>query len=306
MANILITGGTGMVGRALTKKLTADGHQVVVLSRNPAKGKPQQGVRYAAWNVGAGTIDQQAVADADVLVHLAGANVAQGRWTAARKKEIVDSRVQSGALLVKALREMPNKIHTVVSASAIGWYGADPQIPNPKPFAETAPADDEFLGKICVQWESAIEPVEELGKRLVILRIGIVLSNEGGAFAAFKKPAQFGIQAALGTGKQMISWIHIDDLVGLFQKAIADKNMTGVYNAVAPQPVSNERMMEEIGKHGHKLASVKVPQFLLKLALGEMSIEILKSATVRSAKAEAAGYVFQFPSVQTAVANLMR
>ncbi|RYF85268.1 MAG: NAD-dependent epimerase/dehydratase family protein, partial [Chitinophagaceae bacterium] len=191
MATILITGGTGMIGRALTKELLRQGHQVTVLTRRTKPSK--SGIAYKEWDVEKGAIDKTAIEEADYLVHLAGANVADGRWTDKRKKEIVDSRVKSGELLVKSLKEIPNKIKAVVSASAIGWYGPDPQVPNPKPFVETGAADNAFLGKTCEQWESAIWPVADLGKRLVIYRIGIVLSNEGGAYAEFKKPLKFGV-----------------------------------------------------------------------------------------------------------------
>lgn len=303
MAKILITGGTGMIGRALTKELLINEHQVMVLTR---KAKPSKdGVTYKEWDVEKGTIDQTAIEQAEYIIHLAGANVADGRWTDRRKKEIVESRVKSGNLLVKALREIPNGVKGVVSASAIGWYGPDPIVPNPKPFVETDPADDAFLGKTCQQWEGAIWPVADLGKRLVIYRIGIVLSNEGGAYAEFKKPLSFGVASILGSGKQVVSWIHIDDLVKLFITAIDDENLQGVYNAVSPQPVSNKELILAIAK-GRKqfYLPIPVPTFGLKLALGEMSIEVLKSATVSSRKIESAGFRFSYPSIADAVNNL--
>ncbi|HVG12577.1 MAG TPA: TIGR01777 family oxidoreductase [Flavisolibacter sp.] len=303
MATVLITGGTGMVGTALTKELLQRGYSVIILTRK--KKAPAHGVTYAQWNIKEGTIDRSAIEQTDHIVHLAGANVADGRWTAKRKQEIVDSRVLSGNLLVKALGEIPNKVQTVVSASAIGWYGADPRIPNHTPFVEGDSADNSFLGTTCQQWERAIRPMASLDKRLIIYRIGIVLSNDGGAFAEFKKPLRFGIASILGSGKQVVSWIHIDDLVELLLYAIENRRMVGTYNAVAPRPVSNEKLIRTIAEDkGGFYVPTPVPNFALKTMLGEMSIEVLKSATVSSEKLETLGYKFKFPQIEKAVENL--
>ena len=306
MATVLITGGTGLIGQALTKELLSKGYEVIILTRNPNKEKQTAGqVSYVGWNLAAQTIDEKAIQKADYIVHLAGANVAGGRWTEKRKKEIVESRTKSGQLLVKALKQIPNKIKTVVSASAIGFYGPDPIIPNPKPFVETDPSDNSFLGRTCVQWESAIDPVIESGKRLVKFRTGIVLSNDSGAYAEFKKPLKFGIASVLGSGKQIISWIHINDIAGLYLYAIENEKIEGVYNAVAPQPVSNKKLIETMAREKAGFSvTAHVPEFVLKTMLGEMSIEVLKSATVSNKKTEAAGYVFMFPGIEAAVRNL--
>jgi uncharacterized protein (TIGR01777 family) len=307
MATVLITGGTGLIGQALTKELTAKGYEVIILTRriNPSKEKPQPLVSYAVWNIEQQTIDKKAVQKADYIIHLAGANVAGGRWTQNRKRLIRESRTKSAALLVKALKEIPNKVKAVVSASAIGWYGMDPQVPNPKPFVETDPSDASFLGQTCKLWESSIEPVMDLGKRLVKLRTGIVLSNKDGAYAEFKKPLRIGIAPVLGNGKQILSWIHINDIAGLYLYAIENEKMQGVYNAVAPQPVTNRQLILAMAKAGNKFyITVPVPEIALKTGLGEMSIEVLKSATVSNKKAEKAGYLFMFPSIEAAVHNL--
>lgn len=302
---ILITGGTGMVGNALTKALVAAGHSVIILTRNPASAKPAPGVTYQAWNPSAQTIDARAIENADAIVHLAGANVADGRWTAKRKQEIVDSRVQSGELLVKALKEAPNKVQTVISASAIGWYGGDPVAPNPMPFVETDKADTSFLGATCQKWEAAIAPVQALGKRLVTYRIGIVLSREGGAYAEFAKPFRFGVASVLGNGRQVVSWVHIDDLVRLLTEALTNKKLDGIYNAVADVPVSNRELIQTMAKaKGGFHITAPVPAFVLKAMLGEMSIEILKSATVSNGKLRQAGFAFAFPEIAKAVKEL--
>ncbi len=292
-----------MVGTALAKELLKKEYSVIILTRR--QKAPSNGITYAQWNIKEGTIDRAAIEAADHIVHLAGANVAEGRWTEKRKQEIVDSRVLSGNLLVKALSEIPNKVQTVVSASAIGWYGADPRVPNHTPFIEGDTADNSFLGTTCQQWERAIRPMASLDKRLIIYRIGIVLSNEGGAYAAFKKPLRFGVASILGSGEQVVSWIHIDDLVALILYALDNKKMVGTYNAVAPQPVSNEKLIRAIAADkGGFYIPVPVPDFALKTMLGEMSVEVLKSATVSSRKLQTLGFPFKFTQIEEAVASL--
>ncbi|MGB3154499.1 MAG: TIGR01777 family oxidoreductase, partial [Chitinophagaceae bacterium] len=234
----------------------------------------------------------------------AGAGVADKRWTKKRKQEIVDSRVKSCKLLADSLKTIPNKVKAVVSASAIGWYGPDPTLPNPTPFVEGDPVDDSFLGSTCRQWEESIEPVTQSGKRLVKLRIGIVLSKDGGALKEFIKPLKFGVAAILGSGKQIISWIHINDLVRLFIMAMENETWQGTYNAVAPNPVSNKELTLQLAKSRKKFfIPIHVPTFVLKIMLGEMSVEILKSATVSSKKIQEAGFQYTFPVIKDALTN---
>lgn len=310
MPNILITGGTGLIGTALSRMLLEKGYTVTLLSRNARKGRstPVGGsqIRMAQWDLQAQTIDPEAIRQADYIIHLAGAGVADKRWSRKRKEEIVESRTKSSALLVKALKEIPNKVQAVVSTSAIGWYGADPSIPNPAPFEETAPADEEFLGEACRLWESSIRPITETCKRLVIFRIGIVLSGEGGALKEFRKPVKLGVAAILGSGKQVISWIHVEDLCRLYLHAIEDPNWSGVYNAVAPRPVDNRGLTLELANRlkGRYFVPVYIPSFFLKILLGEMSIEVLKSATVSAKRVRTTGFQFLYPSIQSALEEL--
>lgn len=312
MATVVITGGTGMIGTALTKALVQKGYEVIIFSRHK-KASTEKNISYAVWNISDQTIDEEAIKKADYIIHLAGANVAEKRWTKKRKKEIVDSRVKSGVLLVKALKEIPNHVQAVISSSAIGYYGADRLIPNPSPrgegrglaFVETDSPFNDFLATTVQQWEQAIDPVKELNKRLVIFRTGIVFSNKGGAYKEFKKPLQFGIAAVLGSGKQMVSWIHIDDLVRLYVEAVENKKWEGVYNAGAPSPVSNKDLIKEIARQTKNFyITTKVPSFVLKTVLGEMSIEVLKSTTVSSEKIQKEGFQFLYPTIEDAVTSL--
>lgn len=307
MTTVLITGGTGMIGKALTHALVERNYKVIILSREPVGQQPTtNNVSFAAWNIAGQTVDSRAIQRADYIIHLAGAGVADKRWTKKRKQEIVDSRVKSGELLVKALQETPNKVKALISASAIGWYGPDPVIPNPKPFTENDRSDSSFLGDTCKRWEESTDPVSQMGKRTVKLRTGIVLSKDGGALQEFEKPLKFGIAAILGNGRQVYSWIHIDDLVRLYISAIEDDNMRGVYNAVAPKPVSNKELVLQLArmKKGNFFIPVYIPSFALKLALGEMSIEVLKSATVSCDKIHYSGFTFLYPAIEAALKEL--
>lgn len=330
MATIMITGGTGTVGKRLTELLLSKGYSVIIVGRGgsakeSSTGKPstssgepaQTKLRYAQWNIDAQTIDESAIQQADYIIHLAGAGVADKRWSDARKKEIADSRINSCALIVKALSSFPNNVKGVISASAIGWYGPDNQHNDEgnastgldkRGFTEAANPYPDFLGNTCKAWEDSIAPVKAFGKRLVILRTGIVLSNQGGALVEFKKPLLFKTAAILGSGKQMISWIHVDDLCNQYIYAIENEQMNGVYNAVAPHPVSNQTLTIELAKKicGSFYIPFYVPAFVLKIALGEMSIEVLKSATVSSHKIEAAGFQFQYPAISDALTQLTK
>ncbi len=307
MQTILITGGTGLIGKALGQKLIEKGYQVIILTRKLPQQSTSANISYALWDVEKQTIDKSAIAKSDAIIHLAGAGVADKRWSEKRKQEIIDSRVNSCKLILDSLKSNPNKVKVVVSASAIGWYGEDPVIPNPKPFEEDDSADKEFLGHTCMLWEQSIQPVTHLQKRLVIMRTGIVLSKEGGALKEFIKPMQLGVAGILGNGKQIVSWIHIDDLVSMYMSALEKENLTGIYNAVAPQPVSNKELTIAIAKARQNFyIPMPVPSFVLKIVMGEMSIEVLKSATVSAKKIESQGFHFLYPNIKIAVADLVK
>ena len=310
MATVLITGGTGLIGTALAKELLNKNYEVIILSRSKEGSSSNKKLSYAKWNVNEQTIDKDAIAKADYIIHLAGAGIADKRWTKKRKQEIIDSRVKSSELLVKALQENENKVKAVISSSAIGWYislDSSPKNGNTlRKHMESDPPANDFLGTTCQKWEESIEPIKTLNKRLVKIRTGIVLSNEGGAIKEFKKPLRFGIAAILGSGKQIISWIHIDDLVRIYMAAIEKETMNGVYNGVAPVPVTNKELVMELAKAKKKnfFIPLHVPSWALKILLGEMSIEVLKSAAISADKIVETGFSFLYPSIDLAIQKL--
>lgn len=296
-----------MIGARLTEMLVNSGYEVIILTRNTDTVRTSPGIRYAPWDIDAQTIDRDAIAQADHIIHLAGAGVADKRWSRARKLEILRSRTESSALIVKALKEYPNKVQSVISSSAIGWYGPDTASSLKQGFTEDMPADAAFLGETCRQWEASIEPVTGLGKRLVKLRTGIVLSDRGGALAEFRKPVMGGVAAILGNGNQVVSWIHVADLCSMFLFAVENPSLSGAYNAVAPHPVTNKTLTLNIAQklRGRFYIPVHVPAFVLKIVLGEMSIEVLKSAHVSARKIQQAGFDFSYPVIDQALDNLL-
>ena len=305
MATVLITGGTGMIGKALTKALLEKNYEVIVLTRNASeatryKVQGRGSVTFAEWNIEKQTIDEKAIAKADHIIHLAGANLGDKRWTKKRKREIVSSRVDSCKLIVDSLKKIPNQVKTVISSSAIGYYGPDLTAENV--FKEDDPPSNDFLGTVCQQWEESIHTVTQLKKRLVLFRTGVVLSKEGGMLPRFLTPLRFGLAPILGNGKQILSWILNDDLVRLFIEAIEKEDLSGVYNAVAPKPVSNKEFVLTLAKSRNKFfIPFPVPSFVLKIILGEMSIEVLKSATVSCEKILQTGFSFKFQTLATAI-----
>src|SRR5664279_2584713 len=303
MDTTIVTGGTGLIGTAVSRFLESRGIQVIILTRNPkAHGSLSPGITYAAWDPEKQTINEEAIKKSKYIIHLAGAGVADKPWTENRKKEIVESRTQSSTLLVKALKSIPNQIVSVVSASAIGWYGQNLSGKS----VETDPPSSGFLGETCQAWESSIQPIQTLGKRLVILRTGIVLSNDGGAFPKFAKPIRYGIAGVLGSGKQLISWIHIEDICRIYMEAMMNTSWSGVYNAVAPNPVINRTFTLELAKlmKGNFFIQLPVPDFLLRILLGERSEEVLKSSNISGNKLKEQGFQFIYPTIDAAFRDL--
>jgi uncharacterized protein (TIGR01777 family) len=307
MPVVLISGGTGLIGTKLTHLLIESNYEVIILTRNKNKPSVNPKITYSFWDDKKQVIDAEVIRKADHILHLAGAGVMDKRWTRENKKEIIESRRKSSELLIKALRENEHHVKTFVSASAIGWYGADNYpLVHKDGFIESDAAAKDFLGETCVLWETSVEPVAEMGIRLVKLRTGIVLSNDGGAYKEFRRPLRFGFAVILGSGEQVISWIHIEDICRMYIEAIENKSLHGSYNSVAPAPVTNKKLTIEMAeKVRHKFyIPIHVPIFLLKLFMGKRSTEILKSATVSSKKIKSTGFTFLYPAIESAIENL--
>lgn len=303
MKTVGITGGTGLVGTYVAGALRDKGYDVLLFSRDVRRQAKVAGCRIVHWNPEEQQCDIDALSKLDAAVHLAGEPVAGKRWTEAQKAKIASSRVDATRFLIAALQRHAPHCKVFIGASATGYYGPDKQ--PVKAFTEESTAYNDFLGSTCRHWEEATMEAEQV-MRTVRLRIGIVLAKEGGAFAEFVKPLSFGVRAVLGDGKQTISWIHVEDLASMIVYALEHENMKGVYNAVAPEPLTNAQLMRVIAKtKGGLFLPVMVPSFVLKVILGEMSVEVLKSCTVSAEKISAAGFKFDYPEVTAAVRNLL-
>jgi len=300
---IIITGGTGLVGRELTKQLQAEGHEVSWLSRSEGGTK---GVKTYVWNVREQRLDPEALAGKDALIHLAGAGVADKSWTSARKQVILESRTKSTALLEKTLAKMPAEARpkVVVCASAIGIYGNDT---GATPLTEESPFGNDFLADVTRQWEEASRKIESLVERLALIRIGVVFAKEGGALEKIAQPVRFFAGAPLGSGEQYMSWVHIQDLVRIFTFALQNENFKGAANAVAPKPATNAEVTASIANALKRpLILPNVPAFALKLGLGEMASIVLTGSYVQPKALESLGFEFQFPELDAAVKDLLK
>lgn len=301
MGTIGITGGTGFVGRHLATLLGAKGHRVVIFTRNPEKHHRAEFIEYSYWNPELNKCDHSAIRKLNAVVHLSGTNLNR-RWTNRVKRNIVKSRVNGTSFLVTQLKNEAPDCKTFIAASAVGYYGADT---GQKPFEETDLPAGDFLADVCVQWEQESLKASDT-MRTVIYRFGIVLGKDDGAFPQLARPLTFGIMPVFGTGKQVISWIHIDDLARLLLYGITNNEMNGIYNAVSPRPVSQKELMQTIAsaKGGMKLP-VTIPASVLNMLLGEMSHEITKSCTVSAEKVRQAGFSFQYPDIRDAVNTII-
>ncbi len=298
---ILISGGTGLIGSRLTTMLQEKGYKVAYLSRNPVT-IPNIRVHY--WDPALGKIEQEAIKDTAHIINLAGAGVADKRWTKKRKQVILDSRIESTALLREAIQNASQKPKSLISASAVGIYGFDTG--DPLVTEETHPAQD-FLADVTQQWEESSREAETLGVRTAQLRIGIVLSPDGGALPQILKPIKLGLGAALGSGKQYMSWIHIDDLCRMFIWLMENENLIGPYNGVAPNPVTNKELTRAAAKTLKKpLFLPNVPGFAIRLVFGEMGNIVLGGNRVSSEKIQKSGFKFNFSELSPALEDLLR
>lgn len=304
MSTIGITGGTGFVGTYITRLLAQQGHTVIIFTRNPKQHTGQANIEYAGWDPTRAFCDTVALGRIEGMIHLAGAGVADKRWTDARKKEIVDSRVAATNFLTAQLKTHAPLCKSFVAASAIGFYGPDRS--GAAQFTENAAPYTDFLANTCQAWEAASLQASAFA-RTCIIRIGIVLGAESGAFKEFVKPMKFGIKPYLGGGWQATSWIEVEDLARLFIYALQNNSMDGIYNGVAPHPISQADLMDAIGRQmGGIRIPAPVPGFILKIMLGEMSIEVLKSCTVSAGKTLGSGFQFKYPVIDQAVEAILQ
>jgi uncharacterized protein (TIGR01777 family) len=295
MKNILITGGSGLVGKKITQLLERKGYAVAWLSRNPVKINQKS----FSWDVDKKEIDTEAIHWADGIIHLAGEGVADKRWTNIRKKAILESRTGSTSLLFKAMENSDKKPSIFVSASAVGYYGFNT---GNETMNESSPAGRDFLAQVVIAWENEVQKIEQLGLRTVLLRIGIVLDNKGGALVEMLKPP---VAAPLGNGKQWMSWICVDDLARMFLFAIEKEEVKGIYNAVGPKPATNEELTQKAAKKvGKPFIGLGVPGFALKLVLGEMAQMVLGGNKVSAKKIKDAGFEFRYPSLEEALEKI--
>lgn len=298
--NILITGATGLVGRTLVPALQKQGHNIAVLSRKQTEIKD---VRVFLWDVYKEKIDKKAFEGIDTIIHLAGEGIADKKWTVDRKKQLIDSRVRSADLLYKAVQETNAPVKSFISASAVGFYGDR----NEEILTENSLPGNDFLAECCVKWEKATEEGVKLGIRVVKIRIGLILSKEGGALAAMDKPIKLFAGAPLGSGKQWMPWIHLQDIIGIFSKAVNDTELSGAYNACAPVPVTNKLLTKRIAHYLNRpVWPFNVPQFALKALLGEMSILPLMSNNTSSQKILNTGYQFSFVNLDDALKDIYK
>jgi len=301
MKKILITGGSGLVGTRLTELLLASGnYEVMHLSRS---GSHIPGVTVYEWDVEAGEMDEEAIQKADCVIHLAGTGIMEKAWIDSQKEKIMESRTLSTAFLVEKLTVLDHHVKTYIGASAIGYYGIEESDKTVLHHEEDAAGND-FLAQVCVEWEKAHQEVpKEI--RNVIIRVGIVLSDKGVALVEMAKPVKAWAGAALGDGKQVISWIHIDDLCRIFIKAIEDDKMKGIYNAVAPNPVTNAELTRIIADSLDKpLFLPNIPEPAMYLLLGQQAEAVLRSIKASEDKIVKAGFEFDFVDAQKAVEDL--
>ncbi|XQQ07712.1 MAG: TIGR01777 family oxidoreductase [Leptolyngbya sp. IPPAS B-1204] len=304
---VAVTGATGFVGSRLVQRLQQSGHQILVLTRNadrskqifPASAFPN--VEIIAYTPLASGSWQAEIAGCDGVVNLAGAPIAESRWTPERKQEILDSRKIGTEKIVEAIAQANPKPSVLVNSSAIGYYGTS----ETATFDETSPAGQDFLAEVCQAWEAAAEAVKQTGTRLVILRTGIVL-GDGGALAKMLTPFRLFAGGPLGSGKQWFSWIHIDDLVNLILRALTEPTMEGVLNATAPEPVRMAELCHTLGQILHRPSWLPVPAAALELLLGDAAKVVLEGQQVLPKRTQAIGFTYQYPTVKQALQDIVQ
>lgn len=299
---IIVTGSTGLIGSALVQSLTAEGHEVTRLVRGESSMDANNDVRVAQWDLAKGKVDAAKLEGHTAVVHLAGESVAQGRWTPEKKARIRDSRVQGTGLLAETLKSLAQPPSTLVCASAIGYYGNR----GDEVLREESPAGTDFLAGVCREWEAAAAPAAVVGVRIVHLRIGIVLSPAGGALAKLLTAFKMGAGGKVGSGKQYMSWIALDDVIGAIYHALRTEDLAGPVNTVAPHPVMNGEFTGTLGRVLDRPTVFSVPAFAARLAFGEMADALLlSSARVEPTRLLTTNYRFLYPELEAALRYLL-
>lgn len=300
MSSVLISGGSGLVGQHLCRKLQEKGYDVAILSRS---SKPNTHTPSYYWDIDRNEIDGEAINNCDFIIHLAGVNIGEKRWTPKRKQAILNSRIMSTDLIFNNIDKQNNRLKAFITASAVGYYGA---LTSEKIFSETDSSSNDFLGKTCSLWEQAADRFTGIGIRTVKIRTGVVLSKKGGALAKLKIPIQFGFGSAMGHGRQYIPWIHMDDLCAIYIHAMENEEMNGTFNAVAPEHITNKALTRKMARALHKpFWFPNIPAVIMKLFFGEMSVMLLKGSRISSDKIQATGYQFRFPQLDAALNSLL-
>lgn len=299
METILITGGTGLIGKTLQEKLTSKGFLVTILSRKQSKN-----TNYFQWSIEDQKIEEEAIKTANYIIHLAGAGIADKRWTKTRKKELINSRILSTKLLLERVRKFNPNLKGFIAASGIGYYGA---ITSNHIYTEQNQPGTDFLATICKLWENETLKFQKEKIRTVIFRTGVVFSKNGGAFEKINHPIKNGFGAVLGKGNQYIPWIHINDLCELYIKAIENKQYNGIYNAVASEHITNKELTLQIAnKLKKKIWLPPIPSFMLNLIFGKMSVILLKGSRVSNKKIENLGFKYKYATISQALKQLLK
>ncbi len=292
---VLISGASGLIGTALTSRLEAAEMEVMRLTRQSVD---EEDDRQIYWHPESGTLDAERIEGFRTVVHLAGESVADGKWDEDKKRRIMDSRVTSTTLLCRVLANLKDKPRMLICASAIGYYGDRGE----EELTEASEPGNGFLSEVCQAWEQAVQPAEEAGIKIVHLRIGMVLSSHGGALKRMLPPFRLGLGGPVGGGQQWMSWIALNDLTGVILHCMNSRRVTGVINAVAPNPVLNREFAHALGKALNKPAITPVPAFAIKIALGEMGRElVLASTRVKPERLEQAGFEWEHPEIDSAL-----
>jgi hypothetical protein len=299
---IMVTGATGFIGKKLIKKLNDRNHEIVVLTRNPESARFHIPIHcdIETWDLGQGSLSTDALREVDAVINLAGENIASGRWTDKRKRNILQSRVASVKSLIKTMELMDEKPRVLVSASAIGFYGDH----GDEVIDEAISKGSGFLSDVCKSWEDELFKAKDFGTRIVAFRIGMVLGHDGGALKKILPPFKLGLGGRLGSGSQWMSWIHIDDLVNMLIHAIENPSLDGIYNAVAPHPVKNNEFTTVLGRVLNRPTIFPVPRFVLKLGLGELSELLLSSQRAIPRKIHSTGFSFRYSQLEEALKEI--